>query len=228
MLRKCQGTGQTGSPVCSSVRREATGLLAPVECHKWSAALSPQHPRPASGQVGLQCICNRGDLADLVAVHPEAALLISCYDISVIVERDLSLDQYHHLAEFRRQIRRFLHFSELTAREHGLEPPQHQLLLVVYGLPEGVRPTIREIASRLFIEHHSAVELLNRLEHKGAIARHPGTEDKREVWIRLTPSGRTMLRKLAVAHHNELERAGPELTRSLNSALRYGNHKVAS
>jgi len=109
-----------------------------------------------------------------------------------------------------------------------VEPQQHQLLLAVYGLPEGLRPTIREIASRLFIEHHSAVELVNRLEHKGLIARHPGMEDKREVWIRLTPSGRTVLRKLAVAHRDELERAGPQLTRSLNAALRSRSQRVAS
>lgn len=146
----------------------------------------------------------------------------------MIMEHDLSIDQYRDLAEFRRQIRRFLHFSELTAKEHGLEPQQHQLLLAVHGLPEGVRPTIREIASRLFIEHHSAVELVNRLERKGKIARQPGAEDKREVWIRLTPSGRAILRKLTLAHRNELERSGPELIRSLNATLRHGNHKVAS
>ena len=142
--------------------------------------------------------------------------------------RDLSLDQYRDLAEFRRQIRGFLHFSEATAKEHGLETQQHQLLLAVYGLPDGVRPTIREIASRLFIEHHSAVELVNRLEHKGAIARHAGTEDKREVLIRLTPSGRAVLRRLALAHRDELERSGPELSRALQSTLRHSHRRAAS
>lgn len=135
--------------------------------------------------------------------------------------QDLSLDQYRDLAEFRRQIRRFLHFSEATAKTHGIEPQQHQLLLAVHGLPEGVRPTIREIAARLFIEHHSAVELVNRLETKGAISRRPGTQDKREVLIRLAPSGRAILRKLALAHRNELERSGPELARAMSATLRH-------
>ena len=133
--------------------------------------------------------------------------------------RDLTRDQYRELAEFRRQIRRFLHFSEVTAKEHGVEPQQHQLLLAVHGLPDGVKPTIGEIASRLFIRHHSAVELVNRLEHAGAIARHPGADDKREVWIRLTPAGRATLRKLALAHRTELERTGPELAATLKSIL---------
>lgn len=139
---------------------------------------------------------------------------------------DLSLDQYRDLAEFRRQIRHFLHFSETTAREQHIEPQQHQLLLAVQGLPEGVKPTIREIAARLFIQHHSAVELVNRLETTGAIARSPGVEDKREVWVRLTPPGRAILRRLALAHRMELERSGPELARALNSVLRHSSKAV--
>ena len=139
--------------------------------------------------------------------------------------RDLSLGQYRDLAEFRTQIRRFLHFSESAAREHGLEPQQHQVLLALHGLPEGVKPTIRELATRLFIQHHSAVELVNRLENSGAVMRHPGTEDKREVWVMLTAAGRATLRRLALAHRHELERNGPELARALSAVLRHAGVK---
>jgi DNA-binding MarR family transcriptional regulator len=137
-----------------------------------------------------------------------------------VPEKDLTPDEYRELAEFRRQIRKFLHFSEAIAKEHGFEAQQHQLILTVHGLPEGAKPTIREIASRLFLQHHSAVELVNRLEERGAIARHSGPEDKREVWLRLTPAGRALLRKLALAHRTELETSGPELARTLQSVLR--------
>ncbi len=137
-------------------------------------------------------------------------------------DANLSIGQYRELAEFRRQIRRFVHFSELKAREHGIEPQQHQLLLAVHGLPEGVNPTIGEIASRLFIQHHSAVELVNRLERTGAISRQVADHDQREVWVRLTRAGRVILRKLAQAHRMELEKSGPELARALNSVLRSG------
>ena len=141
---------------------------------------------------------------------------------------DLTSDQYRGLAEFRRQIRRFLYFSETTAKQHGVEAQQHQLLLAVHGLPEGVNPTIREIASRLFIQHHSAVELVDRLESAGAVVRQPGVHDRREVWVRLTPAGRAILRKLALAHRTELERSGPELARALNSVLRHSRKAMAS
>src|SRR5689334_11570404 len=142
--------------------------------------------------------------------------------------KDLSVDQYRDLAEFRRQIRHFLHFSEETAKEYGIEPQQHQLLLAVQGLPEGVKPTIREIAARLFIQHHSAVELIDRLERTGAVERTAGPEDRREVWIKLTAAGRAALKKLAVAHRDELERSGPGLAKSLNAVLRHSRRAIAS
>src|SRR5262249_52466959 len=135
--------------------------------------------------------------------------------------------QYRDLAEFRRQIRQFLHFSEATAKASGIEPQQHQLLLAVKGLPEGVRPTIGEIAARLFIQHHSAVELVDRLEHAGAVERIHGGRDKREVRLRLTPSGRRTLLKLAVAHRAELERSGPELAKALRAILRHNRKSLS-
>jgi len=143
------------------------------------------------------------------------------------VSPDLSPEQYRDLAEFRRQIRSFLHFSETTASESGIEPQQHQLLLTVQGLPEGVNPTVREIATRMFIQHHSAVELVNRLERTGAVKRHPGEQDRREVWVRLTPAGRAILRRLALTHREELERTGPALARALQAVLRHGSKAVA-
>jgi DNA-binding MarR family transcriptional regulator len=72
------------------------------------------------------------------------------------------------------------------------------------------------------------VELLNRLESNGLIARRGTARDKREVWVRLTPAGRATLRKLALAHREELERTGPELARALNSVIRRHRGMVAS
>ncbi|MGD1068563.1 MAG: MarR family transcriptional regulator [Bryobacteraceae bacterium] len=136
------------------------------------------------------------------------------------MDGDLTPEQYRDLAEFRRQIRQFLYFSEITAKRHGIEPQQHQLLLAVHGLPGAVKPTIGELAARMFIQHHSAVELVNRLEQTGVIVRAASPHDRREVWVRLTPSGRAALRKLALAHRTELERTGPELAKALSAVLR--------
>jgi DNA-binding MarR family transcriptional regulator len=143
------------------------------------------------------------------------------------MEADLSLSQYRDLAEFRRQIRRFLYFSESTARAQKIEPQQHQLLLTIHGLPAEVKPTIRELASRMFIQHHSAVELVNRLEQRGAVTRTHGEEDRREVLIRLTAAGRTILRRLALAHRDELNNSGPELANALQLVLQHAREAAA-
>ena len=70
---------------------------------------------------------------------------------------------YKAMAELRYQIRRFLRFSENAARQVGIEPQQHQLLLAVRGLPDDVKPTIGVLAERMQLQHHSTVELIDRL-----------------------------------------------------------------
>jgi DNA-binding MarR family transcriptional regulator len=123
------------------------------------------------------------------------------------------------LAEFRHQIRRFLRFSERAARNAGLEPRQHQLLLALKGLPPNVRPKIAEIAERLQIQHHSAVELVNRLEAGGFVQRERGSQDRREVLLLLTPRGEKVLRELSLHHRTELRSQGPALLDSLQQLI---------
>ncbi|HZT37835.1 MAG TPA: MarR family transcriptional regulator [Bryobacteraceae bacterium] len=136
------------------------------------------------------------------------------------VAADLEVSEYRALAEFRARLRRFLQFSERAAREAGIEPQQHQLLLAIKGLPEDARPTIRELAGRMLLKHHSTVELINRLERRGAVARTQSQDDAREVLIRLTRTGDAILRRLTLAHRQELETTGPELARALKAAIR--------
>ena len=83
-------------------------------------------------------------------------------------EQLITESDYASLAEFRYQIRRFLHFSEQAARTAGIEPHQHQLPLALKGLAGSEEPpTIGILAERLQIQHHSAVELVQRLEDRG-------------------------------------------------------------
>src|ERR1700739_2458202 len=144
--------------------------------------------------------------------------ILSCYDIIRGMET-LTLSDYTSLAELRYQIRCFLFFSEQAARAAGLEPRQHQLLLSLKGLPEGARPTIGEGAERLQIQHHSAVELVNRLSAAGYVRRHRGGDDRREVLLTLTPRGEKVLRDLSLHHRAELRSAGPALVAALRRAM---------
>jgi len=130
-----------------------------------------------------------------------------------------SSSDYESLAEVRYQIRRFLHFSEQAARDAGLEPQQHQLMLALKGLPECTRPRVGELAERLQIKHHSAVELINRLAAAGCVRRHQTNEDHREVLVALTPNGEKILRKLSLHHRAELRKRGPFLIAALERAM---------
>lgn len=133
--------------------------------------------------------------------------------------RRLTLADYQALAELRHQVRLFLHFSEEAARNSGLEPRQHQLMLALKGLPKEVRPTIGELAKRLQIQHHSAVELVNRLALGGFVRRHRGNFDRREVFLLLTPKGDRVLRNLSLHHQSELQTQGPELFAALKRVI---------
>lgn len=132
---------------------------------------------------------------------------------------DIGLQDYRATAEFRYQIRRFLRASEQIAREYGLNPQQYQLMLAVKGLPDDHAATIGEIAERLQIQHHSTVELADRLSAKGLVRRKRDSEDRRQVLLELTAKGEKTLRELALHHREELRSTGPELVGALKNVL---------
>jgi DNA-binding MarR family transcriptional regulator len=132
---------------------------------------------------------------------------------------NLSLTEYRELARFRFEIRQFLQFSEQAARDHGLEPQQHQALLALKGLPETTPATIGELAGRLLVKHHSAVGLVDRLEKAGLLSRRPNPGDARQVLVQLTHAGETVLRRLSLAHRLELQESGPQLLDALRTIL---------
>jgi DNA-binding MarR family transcriptional regulator len=141
------------------------------------------------------------------------------------MNKKLTLSDYQALAEFRYQIRKFLRFSERAVGAAGMEAGQYQLMLAIKGMPEGVRPRIRELANRLHIQHHSAVELINRLEAGGYVRRVRGQDDRREVLLALTPRGERVLGELAMHHHEELRSAAPDLVMALQRLMPQGRNK---
>jgi DNA-binding MarR family transcriptional regulator len=134
---------------------------------------------------------------------------------------------YQALAELRYQLRVFVSFSEQAARERGIEPQQHQLLLAIKGLPTGLRPTVRVLAERLRLRHHSVVELIDRLERADLAARTRSPTDGREILVRVTATGERLLRKLSVAHQAELQTIGPRLLQSLQAVMQTGTRKAS-
>ncbi|MGE5217366.1 MAG: MarR family winged helix-turn-helix transcriptional regulator [Chloroflexota bacterium] len=126
---------------------------------------------------------------------------------------------YQAMAELRYQIRRFLRFSENAARQAGIEPQQHQLLMAIKGLPAGTIPNIRILAERMQLQHHSTVELIDHLAERGFLCRLRATDDRRQVLVKLTQEGEQFLEKLTLHHLQEWQSAGPMFVKLLQSVI---------
>jgi DNA-binding MarR family transcriptional regulator len=130
------------------------------------------------------------------------------------------------LADFRHELRRFLHFSEAAAVEAGLQPQQHQLLLQVAGAPDGAEVTISYAAKRLKLKHNSTVELVDRSEREGLLVRAIDGVDKRRALLNVTRKGRRIIDRLAIDHARELDEMAPRLIRALHK-IRLNPHRTA-
>jgi DNA-binding MarR family transcriptional regulator len=130
--------------------------------------------------------------------------------------RKLDKSDYRALSEFRYLLRCFLEFSQEAARNVGLTTRQHQALLAIKGFKEDRPVAIGDLAERLRIRHHSAVELVNRLCDAGLLVRVQDPQDQRRVLLSLTERTDEMLADLSAAHLDELSRIEPMLRRILS------------
>ena len=129
--------------------------------------------------------------------------------------RPLSDRDYQSLAAFRRELRRFLAFSEAEAKAAGLTPAHHQLLLAIRGHPGGP-PSISDVADALQLKLHSATELVARAEAKGLVTRqHTDPDDARRAVLGLTDEGAATLAALSEVHRDELRRFRDQLAKLL-------------
>lgn len=124
-------------------------------------------------------------------------------------------DDIQLLAKFRREIRRFLQFSEQAAAAAGLQPQQHQLLLQISGTPDDTLVTIGYIAEVMSLRHHTVVELSKRCELAGLVRRTHDRNDRRCVVLELTTKGHRALRQLSEVHAQQLRELAPSLIEAL-------------
>jgi DNA-binding MarR family transcriptional regulator len=128
---------------------------------------------------------------------------------------DVTLDttEAMRIAAFRAVIRSFLRTSERLAREHGLTPRRHLLLLMIKGAPDGSeQSTVTELSERLQLAQSTVTELVGRAERAGLVERERSERDLRVAHLRLTPEGE---RRLAHSVHG-IEQERHELRRRLD------------
>jgi DNA-binding MarR family transcriptional regulator len=115
------------------------------------------------------------------------------------------------LAWFRYQLRQFLRFSEKAARNCGVTPQQHQLMLGVRGYTGRGWATISELAEFLQEKHNAVVGLVERAAARGLIQKEQGWRDHRFVRVHITPEGEAVLQRLATLHREEVGRLRSQL-----------------
>ena len=150
-------------------------------------------------------------------VETYIALRYSC-----LVAKEITTAEYQALAELRYLLRKFVGEGDAAARAAGLEPQQYLLLLALRGLPVGVEATIRTLAERLALKHHSAVELIDRLEAHGYVRRSRGRDDRRRVLVTLLPRGEKLLEQVARDRIGELRAGGAALVNAISALLENG------
>jgi DNA-binding MarR family transcriptional regulator len=132
----------------------------------------------------------------------------------------ISDTDYRALAELRYRIRHFVQEGDAAAQRSNLEPQQYLMLLAIRGLPRGAVATISTLAERMALKHHSAVELIDRLESHGLVRRSRSEGDKREVRVSLRAQGSKLLDRVARERLSELKASGAALANAITALVK--------
>jgi DNA-binding MarR family transcriptional regulator len=133
----------------------------------------------------------------------------------------ISDTEYRALAELRYRIRRFIQEGDAAAQRSNLGPQQYLMLLAIRGLPQGAVATISTLAERMALKHHSAVELIDRLESHGLVRRSRSEGDKREVRVSLQARGSKVLERVARERLSELKASGAALANAISALVQH-------
>ena len=86
--------------------------------------------------------------------------------------------------------KRLAKFQGYTLKEAGLTPPQYYIMSL---LSEKDGRPFKELAEVLTCTRATITGIVDTLENKGLVARHPHPDDRRSMLVKLTDSGRNLL-----------------------------------
>jgi DNA-binding MarR family transcriptional regulator len=115
-------------------------------------------------------------------------------------------NEYEAVAQFRSTLRRFQHVSDEVARRHGLTARRYELLVMIAAAPSDRPASTSDVARRMYLELHTATELVARAEQAGLVRRTTDGEDRRISRLTLTDDGRRRLDAIIDALRPERER----------------------
>lgn len=128
----------------------------------------------------------------------------------------LAADDYSSLAAFRYALRKFLRFSrDILASEANITSEQYEALLALKTFEGGHGMSIASLSERLQVRHHTAVACVDKLEESKLITRHAASHDRRQVHLKLTRRGTSLIARLASIHRVAIRERSPEMIAAL-------------
>ncbi len=135
----------------------------------------------------------------------------------------------HAVSMLEDSIMRFVRTRDKAVRAHGLEPLQFQFMSLVEPFQTKRRqPNIAEVANQLSMQHHSAVEMVDRLVERGWLRRKRANHDRRHVLLKVTPQGKKVLKQAIRQEYADVHAFAPELVRDLKSVLNGHRRRTAT
>ena len=121
-------------------------------------------------------------------------------------------------AEFRHRIGKILGREARFAREAGLSPQQHEVLVSLCGRRRQAAPTAAELAERVQLPRATVTRILGALERRGLVTRR-GAHAGPETTLTPTPEARRLVKCAAFRHESALQEDGLRLLECLSALV---------
>jgi DNA-binding MarR family transcriptional regulator len=112
-------------------------------------------------------------------------------------------------------IRQIIRAADLDSRQlaasHQITAPQ---LVSLMAIAEQERTTAVAVARRVHLGPSTLVGVLDRLEAKGLLTRERDSEDRRQVWLRATRAGRTLVARTPFPLQHAVARAFGQMNKA--------------
>ncbi len=96
------------------------------------------------------------------------------------------------------------HLREFLRVKHDTTLPRFDVLAALYRRRDGV--TMSELSRMLLVSNGNATAVVDRLEKDGLVLRTQSDQDRRTVFVALTPQGLADFEGLASDHEREVDR----------------------
>ncbi|MGE3857231.1 MAG: MarR family transcriptional regulator [Dehalococcoidia bacterium] len=122
-------------------------------------------------------------------------------------------------AEFRHRVKKILGREARFAREAGLSPRQHEVLVMLCGARHDPAPTPAELAERASLPRATVTRVVNTLERRGLVRRRPAPRTGADPAVTPTAQACRLIESAAQRQETALLEDGRPLLDSLSALV---------